>query len=103
MFGTSGSYEGEAEARKDAIPVPTPLGTEQHSTELAGSHTLHTRISKEVRCHCTAMQTHEMQDSPGDRKGAEIGVKHVNSFKKFRFKAAFAATGPGVLQEWDGP
>lgn len=103
MFGTSGSYECEAEARKDAIPVPTPLGTEQHSTELAGGHTMHTTISKEARCHGTAVQTHEMQDSPGDRKDAEMGVKHVNSFKKFRFKATFAAAGPGLLQEWEGP
>lgn len=90
-----------AEARKDAILVATPLDTEQHSTELAGSHTQQMRITKETRCCGPALQIHEMQDSPEDRKGAEVGVKHVKSFNKFHFKATFAAAGPGLLQEWD--
>lgn len=83
--------------------MSNPLHTKQHSTDLVDGHIWHTRITKEARCHDPALQTHEMQSSPGDKKDAERGVKCANSFNKFSFKAMFEATGPGWLQEWEGP
>lgn len=41
----------------------------------------------------------KMQGSSRSRKGTEVGVKHMNLFKFScnRFKATFAAIGPGLL------
>lgn len=61
MFGISGHTRERLKlAREDAIPVPTPLHTKQHSTELAGTQGLPRRQdAMALLCKFMRRRTHQ--------------------------------------------
>lgn len=81
--------------------MPTSLHPKQHSTEQGWHLQLACGDYQGGKWHCSA---HSWGAGlAGDREGAEVALKHMKNFNKFSFKATFAATGPGLLQEWGGP